>query len=378
MEFAKTYRILSFNSPANMNDETQQINFEQLKTAILREKAILFLGPELTVNFKDKNKQTNFFRDLAAKALHKVQFHEEDHFLIFQDEDDELLFSQEIETFYRQNFSNAVLEQLAEIPFHLIVSVSPDLSLKKVFENKKFAFQAHYYKKKIKGVVDLPSKEKPLLYQLLGSVEAVESLITSHSHLFAMLQSVYADKNLPENLVCFFDNSELTDNVIFLGFDFEKWYFQLILHLLKVRDLKRCLRYAAQQSQLSHSLQTLYEKHFKLNFINGQAANFVNKLYQCFQPEELRQVPTVLQVKKYLKNNLIKFLNKAYSTEELNTLCLCYFEDVYEQFAPEMAKLTRINSLVTYVEAHQAYEVLLEQGKEHNPVLYQQFAPYYE
>lgn len=357
----------------------ENINWSFITKSIAQERTVLFLGPGVTVNYGQVDREATFFGNFAAQYPKDVlAYHPQDRFLVFRDKSAKLLHLDKIVRFYEQDFCNPLLEQIAEIPFHLIITITPDLSLNHIFDDRQFDYTHQYYKTKLHRQIDeKPTGQKPLLYNLLGCVKADESLITSHYDLFNHIQSVYGDRNLPQRITSIFQE-DVTQNIIFLGFDFEKWYFQLILHLLKI-SYDPCIRYAAAQKQLKHHLQTLCESHFKINFISNDPALFIKTLHKNFEQEELRKPVAVKGAKRnYHKQNIVKFLGKAFNPVDFETFCMIHFEDVYQEFTPGQGQSARLNLLLQYVDRHEAYEQLLSQGKEENPVQYKNFAPYYE
>ncbi len=360
--------------------QTENTNWEFIAKSILDRKTILFLGHGATINYQNPNHEAAFFQEFVGKNQQNIlSYHAEDGFLVFKSKETKLLSISKILPFYEQDFANPLLEKIADIPFHLVISLTPDLSLKSVFERKQFAHQHRYYRTKQKIEIDEnPTAEKPLLYNLLGCVKDEESLLTSHYDLFNLVSSVYGDKNLPEKITSVFNQTQ-TKNIIFLGFDFSKWYFQLLLHLLNI-NYDSCVRYATLQQDLSKTQQTLVEAEFKINFVNDDLDNFVNRLHSQFKPEQLRKpsVDALKKNRKYLKDNMIRFLAKAFDSTEFKTFCIIYFEKVKEKFTDEQSQTTRINFLMEYLEAYNDYENFLTLAKEHNPVQFKNFAPYYE
>ena len=360
--------------------QTENINWGFIADAVLKQKSILFLGGGVSINYQNPKNEAQFFENFVAENHSDIlSYHQQDGFLVFRNADTKLLSLNKIRAFYEQDFSNELLEKIAEIPFHLIISLTPDLSLKKIFERKSFLHTHHYYRTKIRTEIDeSPTAEKPILYNLLGCVKDDESLITSHYDLFSTVQSVYADKNLPEKITSVF-NKDATKNIIFLGLEFDKWYFQLILHLLGI-NYDACIRYAALQKELPENYQTLIETEFKINFAGKDLKSFVENLHQQFTPEQLRKPSADAHKinRKYLKNNILKFMAKAFNPTDFATFCMINFEDVHNDFTPEQGQASRLNLLLDYLERKAQYETFLDLAKEENPVQFKNFAPYYE
>lgn len=84
-----------------------------------------------------------------------------------------------------------------------------------------------------------------------------------------------------------FFNEDKTDDIIFLGCDLDKWYFQLILHLLNIQDIESSTFLSGQD--FDSDWRNVYEEGFKVNFINHDLESFVNTLHEQFEAEELRK-----------------------------------------------------------------------------------------
>jgi SIR2-like domain len=361
----------------NNTDETWETHID----SIHKQKAILFLGHDITLNYKNSQKEADFFRQLYQKNKEEIiSFHEQDGFLVFKDSDARSSNLHKLQKFYAEDFTNPLLEKLAEIPFHAILTTTPDLTMNTIFEKNKFLFSKGYHRAKVKKeIAEMPSKEKPLLYNLLGSAEDDESLITSHYDLFNFVESIYASQTLPTMLSNLL-NKENTRHIIFLGFDFGKWYFQLLLHLLKIKGAAN-KSFANTIAEVDVNVAAFFNTQFKIHFINHNLDSFVNTLHEKFAKEFPLRQPVAdahKQNRKYLKNNIVKLLSKAFNPTDFETFCLCNFETVHEEFTPEQGQSKRINMLLDYVERHTAYETLLADAEEENPVQFKNFAPYFE
>lgn len=360
-------------------NHTENINWEFITRSINQQKCVLFIGPGVTINYQKPDREAVFLKQIAQQYHNEIlSYHEEDGFLIFKDENTKLLYLDKIRPFYEQDFSNTILDKISDIPFHLIISITPDLSLNRVFDTKRYGYIHGYYKGKVKQKLEFqPSSLKPLIYNLLGCIKADESLITSHYDLFNLIQSIYADKNLPDEITSVF-NRDITQNIIFLGFDFNKWYFQLILHLLRI-NYESCVRYAATQDLMCKHLQTLCESHFKVTFVSDNPGDFINTLHAKFSPEQLRKAPATSAIaRRYKKENILKFIGKTFNATDFETFCLIHFEEVYQNFTPGQAQTTRLNALIEYSQKYDLFEDLLQLGREENPIQFSNFEPYYE
>lgn len=356
------------------------INWGFIRESILEEKAILFLGPGITYGFKVQSLQEEFYKKMIEENPNDIlSYHKQDGFLIFNSHEAKVFSLKNIIKFYEQDFYHPILDKIAEIPFHMIISTTPDITLNNTFDQKQFRYNHQYYRTKIKyKIEEAITADYPLIYHLLGCIKDKNSLLTSHYDLFRLMESVYADKNLPDALTSAF-HKDKTLRIIFLGFDFEKWYFQLLLYLLGIQ-YEDCKRFAAIQNGFSGEFKTLYESEFKINFVTAGIEEFVNKLHSLFDFDMLRK-PSIdgKQVnRKYIKGNILKFLSKAFNSTQFETFCFINFEEVEAEFTTGQNQSIRLNLLLKYVIEHNELDRLLILAKEENPIQYKRFAPYYE
>ncbi|HSS22040.1 MAG TPA: SIR2 family protein [Pyrinomonadaceae bacterium] len=225
-----------------------------------------------------------------------------------------------IKEYYRDNGElNDTLRQLARIPGHLYVSINPDLLMKQALEDYGVAHEFKYYvKDQPPEDVTNPTAEKPLLYNLCGSIDTPQSLIFSYEDLIQYLFSIVRDFKLPQNL-----RSNLENNVyfIFLGFDFEKWYLKLLLKLLLLDETKLSIA-AESGTGTQGQLRTFYVGHYGLEFVEDNVEQYVKRLYdECDQQGLLRVIKEKTQasiqdeIKELINNDeLEQALDRLYQT----------------------------------------------------------------
>jgi len=352
------------------------IKWDSLIETILDKKCILFLGPGVTVNYaQNQNIETAYKSMTGDKDF--IMHHLKDNLLIFKNFDQIVDCRHDVKKFYKNDFTNPLLQKLAEIPFHLIISVTPDHTLHTIFEQKKFLFQHNYFSKTNKKNIEYDPRQIPLIYNLFGDVSEETSLIFSHYHLFEYLEWGWVNNSLPETIRTVF-NKEQTSNIIFLGFEFDKWYYQLILYLFKL-NFEGCRRYAIEQLSNENEMLTLCETNFRINFFQNSAQLFVDNLYEHLPTENRRKPMSENEKpKKWLKPPFVKFLNAAFGQDEWTTFCMCYYEEVYDNFATGQTRMAQIGLLIDHVTKKELFTDLFENCKEHNPVQFEKFAPYYE
>ena len=291
--------------------ETVDWNF--IIDKIKKEKCVLLLGPELCLPKDGKSFDELLLEQLQTKDKNKqLSYYERDGFFLFKNEEEKMHFGYQMEQLYKASCGEEIYNTIAKLPFHLIISATPDLNLKRVFEKNNtphnFAF---YDKTATPDEVAEPSKEEPLIYNLLGNVEKWDSLILTYDDLFDFLSEIMGDRELPTNLK---NALKEADSLIFLGFKFEKWYVQLLLRILKLQMGKT--KYAYNKA-IDYDTQCFCIEQFKLKFIDDNLHQFLDDLYQkCDTEGILREAEDEDQsvsdlIEKYISEDM---LEKAIAT----------------------------------------------------------------
>ena len=227
-----------------------------------------------------------------------------------------------IKEYYRDNGQlNDMLKQLARIPCHLYISINPDLLMKQALEGYGVEHEfAYYVKEHTREDVTDPTLEKPLLYNLFGSIDDPKSLVFSYEDLIQYLFSIIRDFKLPQNLR---SNLERSHYFIFLGFDFEKWYLKLLLKLFLL-DENRLPIAAESGTGTQGKLRTFYMGHYGLEFVEENVADYIKRLHdECDGQGVLRTIkektqPSIQEEIKDLinKDELEEALDRVYKALE--------------------------------------------------------------
>ena len=145
--------------------------------------------------------------------------------------------------------------KIAAVSFHLIISASPDLHLKNIFDENNFDYTFDYYDKNMNPQPVVPlSKTKPLICNLLGVQNMFNSLVLTFNQLFDYLASILGDHKLSDGLK---KQLQEAQSILFLGFKFNKWYYKLIFRLLGFYENAMYQAPIDEIENLS-SLKTLY------------------------------------------------------------------------------------------------------------------------
>ncbi|MEN7548403.1 SIR2 family protein [Rapidithrix thailandica] len=262
------------------------VDWDFVLETIRNEKCVLLIGKELPQLQSGESLEDALIDHLDVENNENVvNYYQNDEFFLFKNPIAKTRTYYKIKDCFRQPYYEDIYHKIAQIPFHLVLSVSPDLYLKKTFEKYKLPHHFDFYhKKRNPKEVPGPSKSQPLLYNLFGSVEEEESLILTHDDLFDFLLALFGNRDLPTDLR---NTLESADNFIFLGFKFDKWYVQLLLRLLKLHNESYSFsRYASNKVLSADTIKICYDQ-FKIEFINNNIVEFVDTLYQKCQDKHL-------------------------------------------------------------------------------------------
>lgn len=249
--------------------------WELITKNIEKETCILILGPEFvpseTVSL---NEQLKSYLEEKHRGL---KYYIDDEFFSFAEESEKPYAIFDVQNFYEKLQPSEIHRKIAEIPFHLIVSLSPDLLLKKTFDDKKLDYTFDYYNKEQNPQgFEKPTSGKPLIYNLFGNVEYAGSLIFTYDDLFDYLIAIFGKHELHQDLRQEIKDSQL---ILFLGFKFDKWYFKLILRLLNLHKDKMSHAGLKDRNLLPH-IMNFYTDEFKIKFLNYHSVEILDTIYK--------------------------------------------------------------------------------------------------
>lgn len=265
------------------------IDWDFILSTIRDQKCVIILGPEMA-----RTDANISFRNAFADSLHieenplVASYYQDEGFYLFTSSPAKTKVYYRLKNFYQnQPLNKTPYEQLARLPLKLILNAGHDRFLSNAMRQLDIPHSFDYFDKS-QAREELPPlrTDYPLVYNLLGSLEEEESLVLTHDDLYQLVFSILSRQQLPQGLL-----SEMlkAHSLIFLGVNFDKWYVQLLLRLLKVNDSgNRHVRYSTNQKFAANTL-TIFQEEFKIEFINDQIPSFINELFErCNQQGLLR------------------------------------------------------------------------------------------
>lgn len=299
---------------AQSNKNITDIDWGFITETIKNEKCILFIGPELFKNENNSTLEEQMSEYLNVGKNPDIQnFYKKDGLFSFTSGTKKTKSYYKIKKFYSQPFpkSEAIFKDLAKIPFHFIISITPDKKCYETFESLGLKSKFHFYwkKQKVDNIIGKPTIKNPIIYNMFGCIDRQDSMVFTYDDLFDYFESIFQENSMPEKLKI---NLKEAHNFIFLGLDFEKWYMQILLRVLYLHNDKyEFMRYAANQ-QVNDKLKAFCYQQFKIEFVPTQIEDFVNELYEecekigLLRQKEEKQISVIEQYKSWLAQNRIE------------------------------------------------------------------------
>jgi hypothetical protein len=260
----------AFTSSASI-DDFDDVEFDDLIDAIKFDNCILFVGPEIAVNNDGKNIHEEFYDSINSK---KIKYDSKEGFF---SPDSETKLINKMKRFYSETFHTEnqagydLLEKLAQIPFNLIVSASPDDTMHRIFDthNKKHSF---VYYNEDEQVVDEPNKDNPVVFNFLGNPSNNGKFIFTFEQFHDYINKKRVIK-IPVNI-----EAKVAEAVhyLFIGFNFEKWYNRLALLSFKLNEDVES--YTFSDSKISEETKEFIEEQFNISYIDNDYNDFVDVL----------------------------------------------------------------------------------------------------
>jgi hypothetical protein len=279
-----------------MTNYSTGIDWDIILQTIKEEKCILCLGPDVFTESENQRIEDMLNEALIADNPDVRNYYPGDGLFLFNSEDGKTRFFYKLKRFYEQSFpaTAQLLAKLACIPFHLIITVTPDELLGRAFSEQNLTYKTDFYWKNRTPATTakLPNRQHPLIYNIFGSVSERDSLVLTYQDLFDYFDSIFGARSMPTELKKIISE---TDNFLFLGIQFEKWYMQLLLRILGRYNVKDSfLRYATSLN-VNDQIVTFCQEQFRITFVREKIPAFVDQLLARCLDAGLERRPSVVQ-----------------------------------------------------------------------------------
>ncbi len=227
-----------------------------------------------------------------------------------------------VEDFYKEESAepSSVFDKIAALPASIFINNSPDEFLMEALqrqEKEPWAAQHYNFRRPKPFSVDMShvSPQKPLVYNLLGSIRDKESLVLTPSDQVEFIRKVL-EKNppVPTELMAQFSPFR---TYIFLGFDLESWYLRLIIDAL---GLNGNSSFSPQMPDypLSNPTRAFYEEKFNFHFVENDIEAFADEILGRLYPETEARSRNVVAIAAAADQDFVLDLERAMLPSEKN------------------------------------------------------------
>lgn len=233
--------------------DTDTIPWDALAQSIADGEAVLILGPDAIPFYPSGEAEAGAmpeemtFSQLSRRVIRDTPeigvnfFYERDNLFLFRDEMSKKLARKAVRDLARDERwmpDEELLRQIVQMPFHLVLSLSPDRvvydAFVRHFHEPQFDFCSPYRKDAGKPLQE-PDRFNPLVYNLCGNVlEKLDSPVLDYFDLFQLFIKLLG--NSDEIPVWLGRKLREADTYILLGIQLDRWYFQMFLHYLNWLD----------------------------------------------------------------------------------------------------------------------------------------------
>ena len=306
-----------------MND-LSNINWESILNALEKKRCVLFIGKGAYQASGGGSIEVAMQEALKVNDPDHpyIKLHNSDGFYLFKDSFSRQDFIDDLKKFYQQSFpeTESDLKLLAAIPFNMIFSMSPDNFISGIYNVCNLDFSFDYFNKNVPETCEIPTPEKPLIYNLFGNIDDGDSLVLTHNDLFNYLQLAFEENKIHTDIK--YQLEKKISNFIFLGLPFEKWYFQLLLRVLSLHSDKfAALERLALNNFEDDNFIHLYTEEFKIDFIQSDVSNFIKELHRhCDEKGLLKKVKTTKEIEIISFEEVKSLITDAKEMEAISKL----------------------------------------------------------
>ena len=272
------------------------IKWRRLLQALRHQGCVLFVGPEISVNNQGKSLHREFYNELA-EDFDDIEFLENEGFFS-PEADEEIMY--DILDYYKRDFhrenkvGRQLLEQFTQIPFNLIVSLCPDDTIHRIFDDYALDHTYLFYDG-TKQEIEANNNGKPIIYNILGSAAENGRYIFTHENFYQYLNKVTIPSDIKQKI-------QDATHFLFIGFDFDKWYNRLLLFILDMEQKKTGgHRLIVANKSPKEDIEKFIEKQFSFTFVENDYSKFIEWLTaNAAEAEIIRDLNTT-----FVQNNFM-------------------------------------------------------------------------
>ncbi|GAA3946239.1 hypothetical protein GO495_28960 [Chitinophaga oryziterrae] len=182
-----------------------------------------------------------------------------------------------------------LFELLAPLPFKAIINANADdLLYQQIYKISSGDVAFSYYDST--NIVDDKSPsinyKQPIVYNIFGAYQNDLSILyTEGQFLDFIIRILQSNPAIDKRITNEFERSQY---YLFLGFDFNQWYFKVLFEVLKLRkENERTVSLNASSGEFSVYNREFFEQEFKFYFINEELPAFTADLIRKFKAQNV-------------------------------------------------------------------------------------------
>lgn len=226
----------------------------------------------------------SYFLQKLTSDYQVVKFYyEKDGFLVFNESNMRGMLNFQVNKI-RKSLSPdlTTLKKIAVLPFPFILSVNPDNFLLDILKDWGYDAKNAYSRGGLHGTANLqttPTVDAPLIYNLFGSFEEVNSLILNYDDIFQFIEASFKTKEtiFPNMVQKILQEAQM---FLFVGFELNKWYTQLLLRMLTSESQKKFV--VNDSSKIEDNTKKFLTTGFKVAFLDPQKEDMLDILIEAF------------------------------------------------------------------------------------------------
>lgn len=345
----------------------EPINFGYILETLRNQQCLFILGPDFPrlENQLGLSLRESFHQSVNQDSSRKpyLAYYEKEELYLFENGPSQTSYYYQLKNYYQQAFWKKPYEQIMRFPTKLILNASPDIYLRDIYQEDNASF-SFFHKARPQGEVPEFSVNRPLIYNLMGSIEEEESLLLTHDDLFKYLEIVFSEGKVPQSILNTLFEARC---LIFLGVKFDKWYVQLLLRQLKIHDRDaKFMRYAVE-NDLGVDTLSICSDQFQIKFINGDIYAFLDDLYKRCEQENI-----LLEQGGKSSGSLRARINDFVSQDRLRD-ALDLMEGYFKEADPEInLEIVPIRGRLTRLERRKLKNLITEEQAIHQYALVQE------
>jgi SIR2-like domain/Effector-associated domain 11 len=247
--------------------------FSKLLFDIQTRSCVLMIGPEI-IQADGQGLQRHLRDYLQRQNSDDIEhYYEKEGLFLFKSQTSKNEVQRSVsQYFYQLQTDTSIFKIIANTPFPLVISVNPDNLLADAYESNPHytAYFNHHIGTNDSQRIEDWNGQSPLVYNLCGLFEEDASLLLDYDDLFSFMKTILGPVGLPDNVR---GRLRRAKSFLFLGFQFDRWYTQLLLRLLNDGNspTQIALNTEMGDSEAHHFLLKRYNMQFFGRSLKNQA-----------------------------------------------------------------------------------------------------------